>query len=278
MLRLLLQELRFRRNAIIGWGLGLSLFPLIYITIYPSFADQLADFQELLDIPIYQAMGISMAGFEEFVASTLTNMIPIILCIFAVIDGTNTLAGEEDNGRLELIVALPIPRWQIVTVKAVAIGIALFFILTLVSITAAGSMLSIEGQVETAVTPTDIFLNVLSTWPVVMSIAMISLWLGTIAPNRRIASTIATAVVVVSYFGSNMASLTTATEPLQKIFIFYYFEATGEALVNGQQTGNVLIILATILVAFGLALAFFQRRDITVGQWPWQRAKASFEG
>ena len=26
-------------------------------------------------------------------------------------------------------------------------------------------------------------------------------------------------------------------------------------------------------IAFGLALFFFQRRDITVGAWPWQRGK-----
>jgi hypothetical protein len=27
------------------------------------------------------------------------------------------------------------------------------------------------------------------------------------------------------------------------------------------------------LAAFGLAVFFFQRRDITVGAWPWQRGK-----
>ncbi len=62
---------------------------------------------------------------------------------------------------------------------------------------------------------------------------------------------------------------------VQKIFLFYYFEATADALENGQQSGNVLIILAAMLVAFGLAIFFFQKRDLTVGMWPWQRAKMS---
>lgn len=35
MLRLFLQELRFRRNAIIGWGLSLCFFPLVYVGLYP---------------------------------------------------------------------------------------------------------------------------------------------------------------------------------------------------------------------------------------------------
>ena len=106
MLRLLLQELRFRRNGIIGWGIGLCFFPVIYVGLYPSFADQMAGFQEILDLPIYQAMGITMASFEGYVASTVTNLVPVILCIYAVINGTSTLAGEEDDGRLELIVSL----------------------------------------------------------------------------------------------------------------------------------------------------------------------------
>jgi hypothetical protein len=28
-----------------------------------------------------------------------------------------------------------------------------------------------------------------------------------------------------------------------------------------------------VLAAFALALLFFQRRDITVGAWPWQRGR-----
>ena len=117
MLRLLLQELRFRRNAMIGWGLGLCFIPVTYIGLYPSIADQMAAFQEILDLAIYRAMGFSMGSFEGYMASTVTNLVPVILCIYAIINGTGTLAGEEDDGRLELIVALPIPRWQIVTVK-----------------------------------------------------------------------------------------------------------------------------------------------------------------
>jgi ABC-2 type transport system permease protein len=242
MLRLLLQELRFRINGIIGWGLGLSFFPVVYVGMYPSFAEQMESFQELMDLAIYQAMGISMAGFEGFIASTVTNLVPVILCIYAVINGTGTLAGEEDDGRLELIVSLPIPRWQIVAVKTVALGIALFIILA---------------------------------WPLAMAVGMISLFLGAFSPNRRIASTIATVVVLVSYLGSNLSGMISSLEKIEKLFLFHYYEATAQALEVGQQTDNMIALLVISLVAFGLALVFFQRRNITVGAWPWRRAVIS---
>ena len=273
MLRLLLQELRFRRGAIIGWGLGLCFFPVVYVGLYPSFADQMQNFQEILDLAIYQAMGISMAGFESYVASTVTNLVPIILAVYAVINGTGTLAGEEDNGRLEMIVALPIPRWQIVAVKAVALGVALALILAITSGGAALTLVSIGSQVDTNVTAWDLFVGLMSAWPLVMAFGMISLFLGTVTPSRRIAGMIATVVVVASYLGSNLTGMITSLESIEWLFLFHYFEATAEALENGPQVGNVLILLAVGLVAFGLAALFFQIRDVTVGAWPWQRGR-----
>ncbi len=275
MLRLLLQELRFRINGIIGWGLGLSFFPAVYVGMYPSFAEQMASFEELMDLAIYQAMGISMAGFEGFIASTVTNLVPVILCIYAVISGTGTLAGEEDDGRLELIVSLPIPRWQIVAVKAVALGIALFIILAIVGAGAALTMEMISISVETKVTSLDVFLSLLAAWPLAMAVGMISFFLGAFSPNRRIASTIATVVVLVSYLGSNLSGMISSLEKIENFFLFHYYEATAQALEVGQQTGNMIALLAISLVAFGLALAFFQRRSITVGAWPWQRGVIS---
>ena len=273
MLRLLLQELRFRRGAIIGWGLGLCFFPVVYVGLYPSFAEQLGNFEELMDLAIYQAMGITMGSFEGYVASTVTNLIPVILAVYAVINGTGTLAGEEDNGRLELIVSLPIPRWQIVAVKAVALGVALVLILAITATGTALTFAAIGSQVETNVTAVDLFLSLLASWPLIMAFGMISLFLGVFSPSRRIAGMIATVVVVVSYLGSNLTGMITSLEAAQKFFLFYFYEATAGALENGQQAGNVMILLAVALVAFGLAVFFFQIRDITVGAWPWQRGR-----
>jgi ABC-2 type transport system permease protein len=272
-IRLLLQELRFRRGAIIGWGIGLCLFPVIYVGLYPSFAEQMAGFQELMDLAIYQAMGISMASFEGFVASTVTNLIPVILCIYAVLNGTGTLAGEEDSGRLELIVALPIPRWQIVAVKAVALAVALFLILIITSAGAALTLAALADQVETAITPLDLFLSLLSAWPLAVAFAMLSLFLGAFCPSRRIASMIATVLVIASYLGSNLAGMVSALESVEWLFLFHFYEATAEALEQGQQAGNVIVLLAVAIVALALAALFFQRRNLTVGAWPWQRGK-----
>lgn len=271
MLRLLYQELRFRRSAIIGWGIGLTLLPTIYVGIYPQFAEQLEDLQGILDLDIYKAMGMSFGTFEDWVASTVILIVPVILAIYAVIDGTATLAGQEDEGKLELIVALPIPRWQIVTVKAIAHGLALLAILFIVALTTTIVFLAIVGKIETEMKAAQVFWGLLYTWPLVMAIGMISLFLGAVCPRRRIAALIGTVVVVVSYFGTNLAGMVSAVERVEPLFLFTYLDASASLFFDGPKASNVLILLSVVLVAFLLALLFFQRRDITVGAWPWQR-------
>lgn len=273
MLKLFLQEMRFRRNGIIGWGLGLCFFPVVYVGLYPSFADQMVNFQEMMDLAIYQALGISMASFEGYVASTVTNLIPVILAIYAVISGTGTLAGEEDDGRLETIVALPIPRWQIVTVKAIALGLALALILAIAAVGAGMTLAAIGSQIDTALTPLDMFWRLMEAWPLVLAFAMASLFLGAFSPSRRTAAALATVLVVASYLGNNLAGMISSLERIKGVFLFNYFDATAEALINGQQPANLLALILVALAAFGLAVFFFQRRDITVGAWPWQRGK-----
>ena len=273
MLRLLLQELRFRRNAIIGWSIGLTFLPAIYVGIYPQFAEDLYQMESILELDIYKALGINIGTFEDWIASTVINIVPILLAIYAVIDGTGTLAGEEESGKLELVVALPIPRWQIVTVKAIALGVSLLLILLFVAATTTIVFLAIESDIETSLVWWDVVWSLLYTWPIVMAVGMISLFLGAFAPRRRIAALIGTVVVIVSYFGSNLSSQVSTLETIQPLFLYHYLNSTAGLYETGPDSSDILILLGIALVAFTLALAFFHLRDITVGTWPWQRAR-----
>jgi ABC-2 type transport system permease protein len=274
MLNLLWQELRARKWTILIWGVALSFFPIVYVGLYPSFADQLAGFQDILDLELYQALGITgMTTFEDYMASTVNNLIPVILAVYAVLTGTAALAGEEEDGRLEMIVALPIPRWQIVTVKAVAIGLSLLGIMALAAGGTALTLISIQSQVDTAATPLGVFINLLSAWPLELAFAMIALFLGAFAPSRRIALGLAGLLVAASFLGNNLIGMIESLQSLQWLSLFHYYDATADAILNGQAWSDILILLAVALIFFGLAVFFFGRRNITVGHWPWGRGR-----
>lgn len=270
MFRLLWQELLFRRNAIIGWGLGLCFFPIVYIGIYPSVADQMAGFA---DLEIYKAMGMSLGNFGDWVGSIMIVFMPLVASIYAIINGTGTLAGEEEDGRLEMVVTLPLPRWQILAAKAAALVISAISMFAIVSVVSLIVFASIESQIETDLVGIDMVAAVLSSLPLVFAMGMISLFLAAFCSKRRIASVIAAAILMISYFGSNLAASTSALEPFEPLFLFTYLDASGKAVAEGQQTSDILVLLAIGLVSFALALVFFQLRNLTVGAWPWQRAR-----
>lgn len=273
MLNLFWHELRSHRTAIIGWGLGLCFFPIVYVGLYPSFAEQLPNFQEMMDLPIYQALGISMASFEGYMASTVNNLVPVILALYAISSGTGTLAGEEENGRLEMITALPLARWQIVLAKALALAVSLLLILAIVAAGAALTMTAIGRQIESTVTPLGVFTGLLAAWPLVTAFAMISLFLAAFTPSRRIALALSAAVVLAGFLGNNLAGMVDALDSIKQLFLFYFYDASAEGLINGQEPANLLILLAVALVVLGLAIFFFSRRDLTVGVWPWQKGR-----
>ena len=271
MIRLIWHELKFRRNAIVGWALGLSFFPIVYVSIYPSVAEEMAG---LADLEIYQAMGVSLGTFEDWIASILIMFVPLLLAIYALINGTGTLAGEEEDGRLEMLVTLPLPRWQIVTAKAIALSLATIIILLFVSLVGAVVFVAIESQIETTLTAIDMVAAMLAAWPLVFAVAMLAIFLAAFSASRRSAALIMTAVVVVGYFGSNLANSTTVLEPFEPLFLFTYLDSTARAVQEGQPIGDVVVLLGVGVVALLLALFFFQRRNLTVGNWPWQRAGA----
>jgi ABC-2 type transport system permease protein len=273
MLNLLIHELRLRRGAIIGWGIGLALFAMLYMVVYAQLPPEMTQIN-LADIPFYQAFGnMDMSTFESYLSSTLFNFFPLLLGIYAIVNGTGTLAGEEDEGTLELLVAMPLPRWQLVLVKALAMAISLLLILL---ITAAGvwlSFASIQADIDTDITAVDLLRMTLNSWPIIVVFMMISLFLGAFLPNRRTAAMVATVILVVSYLGNNLAPLVESLQPLQPLFPFYYYDGSVTAFTVGIETADVLMLLATAVVFLLLAVASFQRRNITVGAWPWQRAR-----
>lgn len=270
MLRLLWQELKFRRGAMLGWSIGLCFFPLMYIGIYPSVAAEMAN---LADLEIYQMLGMDLGTFSGWVSSILIAFMPLVAAGYAIINGTGTLAAEEEDGRLEIMATLPLPRWQIVTVKALALTIsalAMFLVVGAVSVLVFNA---IADQVETDITALDLFRAVISSLPLIFAVGMISLFFAAFAANRRIASSMAAVVLIVGYFGNTLSQSTEVLKPFTPFFLFTYLDATSDAVTAGQQAGDIFTLLGVGVVAFGLAIYFFENRNLTVGVWPWQRAQ-----
>ncbi len=270
MLSLLRHELFSRWGAVLGWGIGLGLYGVMYVAIYPEIGEQMS---ALADISIYQAMGIDVSSFEGYMASSLVGIMPIMLAIYVIMTSSATLAGEDDKGTLELIVTMPLKRWQIVTMKATALVVVTFSILVIAGLWSAFALGLMKRSFEVDVTETQFFLAILSGWPITLAFLMIGLFFSASLPNHLTASMATTIVFLLSYFGNILAGSVESLSAIQPFPLFYYFDTSAELFSKGVQARDVSILLGVAVFFFVLALLSFERRDITVGQWPWQRAK-----
>jgi ABC-2 type transport system permease protein len=242
----------------------------MYIAFFPEIGDQMA---ELSDLSIYQAMGIDMASFSGYVASVVVQYIPLILGIYAIITSTQTLGGEEDTGTLELILAMPLHRWQIVTMKAIALAIVSFLIVVIAGLGDAFMLNAISDAQGVNITPLELFMASLNAWPITMAFMMIGLFLGAYLPSRRTAALVLTLIFVSSYFGQILAGMAESVESLKALSLFNYFDTSAAIFTEGVEIGDIGVLLSIAAIFFVLALVSFQRRNVTVGAWPWQRAQ-----
>ena len=272
MLSLLKHELWSRRGAVLGWGIALALYGIMYIAIYPEFSEKM-DLAALSNISFYKAFGIEMASFEGWIASSVVQYIALMLAIYAIITSSATLAGEDDRGILELVVTMPLKRWQIVAMKAAALAVVSFLILV---IAAAGSVLAlywIRNSVSIDITAGQLFIAILSGWPITLALLMIGLFWSAWLPSRLAASMVTTIIYLVCYFGEVLVGFVAPLEEFKRLSLFYYFDSSSAVFSKGVQASDVGILLGVAAFFFALALFSFQRRDVTVGQWPWQRAR-----
>jgi len=268
MTNLLIYELKSRWIAILGWGVGLALVGSLYIFIYPDVAEQIA---ELADWGIYQAMGFEVSTFAGYLASSVVMFSPIFMGIYSILTSTHALAGEEDAGTLELLLATPLHRWQIVCTKAIAIIVSLFCILVIAGAGNGLSLLRIKEQVPVDVSYRQIFIAIVNGWPISTAFVMLGLFLGAFLPSRKAAAITLTVIFIASYLGENLANDVASLAPLKPYSLFSYFDSTVNVFQQGVRAKDVLVLLALAALFLVLALISFQRRNVSVGAWPWQQ-------
>lgn len=272
MLRYLLTELRLKFGGYFGWSVGLFLAALSFAAMYDQIAGDeaiRAQFEsiDLEAIAIYQAFGVDnqfIASLKNFLATYIDSMFIPLLGAFAIIAGSGTLVGEEDAGTLEMTMTLPLPRWQIVLAKAIVLGLSVFFVCL-----AVGLGFAVGAQLIGAEEPfEDLLMAGINLWPISMVFASIAFFLGAYFPNRRPVWILTTILLVASLLIANLAGFVPSLEPIAPFSPFYYFR---NGLTEQILARENLTLLITIDVLILLAILAFQRRNITVGAWPWQR-------
>ncbi len=274
MFNLYKHEILSRWRMIFIWGILLTLWASIYISVFPEVGEQ---FTEFADMEIMLAFNMDMATMEGFISSVVVQIMPLILGFYVITLATNTLGGEEENGTLELVVAMPLKRWQIVTMKTLALLTFIFLILLVFSAGCAlvlNLVIASNPDMVINITEMQLFIALLASYPLMVALFGISLFLSAFMPTRRSAVAVMIAFYLGSYVANSAGGMVTSLEWLETLSLFNYLNTSASVFTDGPSSSDVLILLAIGILFFGLALWSFEGRNITVGQWIWQRGQS----
>ncbi len=259
-------------GQIIGWGIALALVGLYGMLLYDTLVEPQAkqQFEQLIasyppELMTFFGDMSQMFTSGGYLDTLFFSYIPVIIGIFAIITCAGLLAGDEEKGILDLILAHPISRITLFYGRLGAFSITIILILLISWI---GFALPLS-RTSMNVTAWQLLLPFVSLFALLMFFGRLALLLSMLLPSQQSATMTAGLILVASYFLTSLARLSEKLRPIEKYFPMHYYQG-GNALTK-MNWGWIGLLLGLSVLFTWIALWLFERRDIRVsGEAGWQ--------
>lgn len=257
------RTLRDGRRGLLWWALGLAGMSAMTMAFYPFLRDVpgLDELLQTLPDALLRLIGdtemLSAVGYLN--ANLYGAVVPLLFLFYGLFAGAGAVAGEEESGTLDMLLANPVARARVVIEKAVAMVIGL-------------ALLGVVMWLTTYLVslPIDMGLDAAHLAAVNLSAALFGLFMGGLAlaigaatGARGLAIGLGAFIGVFAYLWNSLAPLVDALEPFQKLSPFYYYFGANP-LRNGLDPVHAAVLGVGGLVFVVVAVFGFRRRDVGV--------------
>jgi len=246
---------------------GLLAYMLMLTAVYPTFRRMLETKAELFkDYPkallqLFGVQSIDTASFSNYITIELLGFIwVIIIAAYVIAFARQMVAGEVNDGTLELLMAQPVARWKLLTSEGLALlgGIAVLVVSTVFGIIAYGAIFASGTGLNysgcAAFIPVGISLAA--------AVAGYSVLFSVLFNDPRRAVMASVGLTLFFYLLHFAASYSGVLEKVDWFGIFHYYNPL-KVLDSGRvPVKSVLVLLAFAAVGFGASVWFFQRKDL----------------
>lgn len=255
-------QLSRRRRGLLGWAIALAAVAGIYIPFYPAMGGgELQAIVDTLPPDLISALGYDRIGSPEgYLTSTVFGLLaPALLLVFGIGLGARTIAGEEEDGGLELMASAPVRRDVLLAGRIIAMHAQIFllvavtFVVTVLLTTIVGMDVAISG-----IAAASLGLNLF-----VIALATVTLAAGAATGRRSIALTVGASLAVASFVANALSGAIERGELLARISPFSWYLA-GDPVADGIDPFGFAGLAILTFGAWGIALLAFPRRDLGV--------------
>jgi len=253
--------LRQSRRASLGWLLGLAAITLLYASSYSSISGAKAAAINDYPAKLRQALNLQDLSTASGYLNSSVFGIPLLVLttVYAVGTAARAIAGDEDSWALDLLLAYPVSRAELLLGRL----LSMITVLAALAVVLFVEVLALSGPASLHVGTSHLLAESL-TWLLFAScLAALSL-LASATIGRR-AATVATsaAVALLAYLADSFLPLIKSLGWTRAVSPYYWFLG-GDPLSHGLQPRHCVLLIATTVVATALAVARLNRRDLRV--------------
>ncbi len=250
------------RRGLVGWGIGVAVCVWVMAAIWPSM--QSMDIDALLaqyPEPLKEAFNVADYGTGTgFLNGELFSIvIPAIFAVYGIGRGARLVAGEEQDGLLELVVVTPTSRTSVLLQKAaaLAVGVAVLGAVLWASILVGSALAGMDVGVIPAARAA-VLVTLLG-----IEFGAVALAVGAATGRRSAAVAAGGGLAVAAYLLYLVGQLVEGVRPYRWLSPVY------QAIVDGP-IGPSLPELAALMplvaiAAVAAAAPVFDRRDLSGG-------------
>lgn len=262
MTEVLTKTLWDQRRFLLGWAIGLGSAALLYTASYAMFdVSTLGDLTEYMDPDLIEAFGWgNFASPSGYLGSTVFGLIvPVLAMVFAIGAGARFIAGDEEDGILELTATHPVSRVSLMLQKAGALALECLLMAVVVFVVVATML----GPVGLEVSLGSVAAACLQVFLLALVMGSFALALGGFVGRRGLVLGVAAALTVFAFFADTIVQQVDGLEWVENLSFFHFYGGAA-VLDEGLVIGNSIVLAASTLVFIALGIVGFNRRDIGV--------------
>lgn len=258
---LLRRGLLDHRRALVGWCIGIVGYCVLIASIYPSIKG-FSGFEKLVQQypsalkSLFSIGGDITTGAGFLDTELFSLMLPLLVLTLAIGSGARTFAGEEETGRLELVLAYPLRRRNAVLAKAAALAAELAVVCAVGFLALA----ALDGLIGLG-------LNFGHLAGAILGVAVLGLFYGWLAvavgaswPSKLLALGVPAGYAAAAYLVGGLHALASWLDPFRVLSPFWLI---GQApLENGVDSWGVLVVAVAAALVLVTGAILVERRDL----------------
>jgi ABC-2 type transport system permease protein len=251
--------LRTQRRTIALWAVAVAAVSALYTAFYPSVgAEKFEVMMQSMPPELVTAMGFdSIATAAGYVSSTVYALLgAILVLVCAVGTGARLVAGQEEDGTLELELTGPVSRIRVYAERLAALWLTVLALVVAVTLT----LLLLSAAL-------DLGLSVVNLLAAGSGLLLFGGALGTVAfavgaaTGRRAAGLGAAALLAVLAYVLGYLGPLVGASWMQRVSPYDWYIGA-EPLLTGFDTGGLALLAALAVAAALVGGAAFRSRDL----------------